>query len=129
LHASNRSQDDLLAILSAYTVSNFGVSSLDAKIYSRKCLPQTSLNENVAVEVEKVRSSQRIKTNSDDNIALTEIYQKYLHLLYGEMGGDEAASPKVDRAYNLLITLISNIYNNKGADSYRKVKKTNKQVN
>lgn len=29
------------------------------------------------------------------------------------MGGDENAALKVDRAYNLMISLISNIYTNK----------------
>jgi len=79
--------------------------------------------------MQKAQSSKRIGTTSEENIALTDIYQKYLHLLYGEMGEDESATGKVDRAYNLLVTLISNIYNNKGADSYRKVRKTNNQVN
>lgn len=36
---------------------------------------------------------------------------------------------KIERAYNLLGTLLANIYNNKESDNYRKVKKTNRQVN
>lgn len=44
------------------------------------------------------------------------------------MGGDAAARGKVDRAYNLLVTLVANIYNNKGEDSYRRVRKANRQI-
>lgn len=35
---------------------------------------------------------------------------------------------KLERSYNLLLNLISNIYNNKEADNFRKVRKTNKQI-
>lgn len=35
---------------------------------------------------------------------------------------------KLERGYNLLLNLISNIYNNKEADNFRKVRKTNKQI-
>lgn len=45
------------------------------------------------------------------------------------MGGDEKASKQLDRAYNLLVVLVSNIYNNKGSDSYRRIRKTNSQIN
>lgn len=45
------------------------------------------------------------------------------------MGNNENAKNKVDRAYNLLVTLLSNIYNNKSSENYRTVRKTNSQVN
>jgi hypothetical protein len=44
------------------------------------------------------------------------------------MSSKDKAAGKIERSYNLLGTLISNIYNNKGNDSYRKVRKTNKQI-
>jgi len=44
------------------------------------------------------------------------------------MGGDSNCLPRIDRSYNLLITLLSNICNNKEQDSYRRVKKTNPQI-
>lgn len=45
------------------------------------------------------------------------------------MGSNDNAKNKVDRAYNLLVTLLSNIYNNKTSEHYRTVRKTNPQVN
>lgn len=62
-------------------------------------------------------------------MALTGIYEKYLHLLHSEMGDGTTAASQVDRAYHLLVTLLSNIYNNKGSDNYRQIKKTNSQIN
>ena len=44
------------------------------------------------------------------------------------MGGNKEASSKTERGYNLLVTLISNIYSHKDDENYRKVKKTNKQI-
>ena len=45
------------------------------------------------------------------------------------MSSKDRAAGKLERSYNLLGTLISNIYNNKTSDSYRKVRKTNNQIN
>lgn len=45
------------------------------------------------------------------------------------MGSDEAGQAKLDRAYNLIVNLVSNIYNNKESQNFRKVRKTNKQIN
>ena len=58
--------------------------------------------------------------------------QKYADLfnkLYKDMGSNKEAASKVERAYNLLVTLLSNIYSHKDDENYRKVKKTNKQIN
>lgn len=62
------------------------------------------------------------------DLSLTENYQKHLSQLYTEMGSNEPAAQKLSRSVNLLTTLLSNIYSNKGNDSYRKVRKTNKQI-
>ena len=45
------------------------------------------------------------------------------------MGANKEALGKTERAYNLLVTLISNIYSHKDDENYRRVKKTNKQIN
>ena len=45
------------------------------------------------------------------------------------MGANKEAASKIERAYNLLVTLLSNIYSHKDDENYRKVKKTNKQIN
>ena len=45
------------------------------------------------------------------------------------MGDDEAAGVKLERSYNLVVNLISNIYSNKESDNFRRVRKTNKQIN
>lgn len=45
------------------------------------------------------------------------------------MGKDEAAGMKLERSYNLIVNLITNIYVNKESENFRKVKKTNKQIN
>jgi hypothetical protein len=56
------------------------------------------------------------------------MYQKYLCLLETEIS-DETAFVSVEQAYQLLITLLSNICNHPAVPSYRTVKKSNKLIN
>jgi len=42
-HSKARSQDDLLNILAHFAVGRFKVTSLGAKFYVRRCLPQTTI--------------------------------------------------------------------------------------
>ena len=62
-------------------------------------------------------------------MSLEEKFTDNFIKLRKEMGGGKEAEAKVERAYNLMITLISNIYSHKDEENYRKVRKTNKQIN
>lgn len=44
------------------------------------------------------------------------------------MGGNSAAVSKLASSHNLLVTLLSNMYNNKNVQSYRKVRRNNSQI-
>lgn len=44
------------------------------------------------------------------------------------MGGNSTAVSKLGSSHNLLVTLLSNMYNNKNVESYRKVRRNNSQI-
>jgi hypothetical protein len=70
------------------------MSSLDAKIYIKECLPQTTMNEDLLSTYAET-PSKVTKTENDENIPLSEMYQKHFQNLEAEMGGDAQARSKV----------------------------------
>lgn len=70
--SKNRSQSDLLAILSSVVMARHRISSLEAKIYIRRCLPQTQLDEDIPITTAtKINNS---KGTAQDNLSLNQIY-------------------------------------------------------